>query len=258
MKKLNFYFLFLLGFTINAQKSPESPPVVAPTTVVEEVIEEYDDEYDYTPHATPSKEEIGEVYYEKRNLDPDFKNKYKGDKFDYDRIVKEKKRKPPSPPFFSLPTGIFQFLMYVVLGIIILMIIYFIVKNAGGFSFGKEQKKIKFDASGEQELEDEDNIENNDFYRLIQKAKSDKEFRKAIRYYHLWVLQSLSDKKIIRWNKDKTDYDYYQELAQNPIKEDFSNAVYLYDYIWYGNFQLNQDEFTKAESIFQRTLNKLK
>ena len=247
MKKYNFLFFGLILLCSNglAQEVLEKPiPVV-------ETMEEYTD-----TNPTPSKEEIGTLYYEQRNLDSDFKNNYKGEKFNYDRVVKE--YKPPSAPLFSLPTGLFQVLMYIVLGIILLLVIYFIIKNAGGFSFGSDQKKIKFDASEEQELEDTENIENNNFYQLIQKAKSDKDYRKAIRYYHLWVLQSLSDKKLIRWNKDKTDYDYYSELGETAIKEDFSNNVYVYDYIWYGKFPLNSSEFDLAESIFQRTLHKLK
>lgn len=249
MKKLRFLFfglIFIYSFGF-AQEVLEEPATVVDTFA----------EYNPT-NPTPSKEEIGTLYYKQRNLNPDFKNNYKGEKFDYDRVVKEKEYKPPSPPMFSLPTGLFQVLMYIFLGIILLFVIYFIIKNAGEFSFGSDQKKIKFDASEEQEVEDTENIENNNFFQLIQKAKSDKDYRKAIRYYHLWVLQTLSDKKLIRWNKDKTDYDYYKELGETAVKEDFSNNVYVYDYIWYGKFPLNSKEFELAESIFQRTLNQLK
>lgn len=248
--KLYFLWLVLISFPLLAQEYTET---VAPP----EPVEVYDEEYNPV-NPTPSKEEIGEVLYEKRNLDPDFKNKYTDKKFDYDRVVKQKEFKPPSPPLFSLPTGLFQFLMYAALAIIILLVIYFIIKNAGGFSFGREKKKINFSSSAEQALEDTDHIENNDFQKLIQKAKSENDFRRAIRYYHLWVLQSLADKKLIRWNRDKTDYDYFKELGQNAIKEDFSHGIYVYDYIWYGNFQINPKEFDIAESIFQRTLEKLR
>lgn len=251
MKKLNLFFcaaFFLVQFVSALQyEETIAPPVTSETY-----------EQDDTPNPTPTKEEIGEVYFEKRNLDPEFKDQYTGKKYDYDRVVKQKEFKPYSGPLLSLPTGLFQVLMYAALGAIILLVIYFIIKNAGGFSFGKEGKKIRFETSDEKEFEDEENIENNDFAQLIQKAKSEKDFRKAVRYYHLWVLQKLADHKLITWNKDKTDFDYYKELGQNLIKEDFSNGMYVYDYTWYGNFQLNSNEFSIAESIFQRTLNKLK
>lgn len=251
MKKFNLFF-FAVFFMVQFVLSQELEETIAP-----EPVEVYEEDYN-TPNPTPSKEEIGEVYFEKRNLDPEFKDQYTGKKYDYDRVVKQKEYKPPSGPVFNLPTGLFQFLMYAVLIGIILLVIYFILKNAGGFSFGKEGKKIRFETSEEKTLEDEENIENNDFAQLIQKAKSEKDFRKAVRYYHLWVLQKLADNQLIVWNKDKTDFDYYKELGQNLIKEDFSNGMYVYDYTWYGNFQLSAHEFSIAESIFQRTLNKLR
>ena len=249
MKKFKFLIFGLLLLPIlHGQEIVETidPPIVA-----EEIY--YEDQG--TVYPTPSKEEIGPLHFEKRNLDPEFKEDYKGKKFAYDRVVKQKTY---SPPAFSLTTGLFQVLMYIMLAVIILVVIYQIIKNAGGFSFGGERKKIKFDTSEEKHSEDTEDIANNDFKSLIEQAKSDKDFRKAIRYYHLWVLQTLSDKKLIRWNKDKTDYDYYRELGENPVKNDFSDSVYVYDYIWYGNFQINPKEFDIAESIFQRMLSKLR
>ena len=207
--------------------------------------------------AVSSKKERGETFYQQRNLDAGFKDNYKGKKFDYGRKTPEPQIKTLPPPLFSLPAGLMQALMYSLLGIIILVVIYFIFKNAGGFSFGSEKKKIRYDASEEKEDEDLENIENNNFRLLIQKAKSEEDFRKAVRYYYLWVLQKLTDKNLINWNKDKTDYDYFLELGQHPIKEDFSVNTYIYDYTWYGNFHLNPKEFELAESIFQRTLSKL-
>ncbi len=249
LKQIIFPVLLISQFSIGQQYEE--------TIVPPEPVEAYYEDYN-APNPTPSKEEIGEVYFEKRNLDPEFKDNYKGKKYNYDRVVKEKEYKPPSGPMFNLPTGLFQILMYAVLGAIVLLVIYFIIKNAGGFSFGKEGKKIRFETSDEKSLEDEENIENNDFPHLIQKAKSENDFRKAVRYYHLWVLQKLADNKLIVWNKDKTDFDYYKELGQHLIKEDFSNGMYVYDYTWYGNFQLSANEFSIAEHIFQRTLNKLR
>ena len=256
MKKLK-PLIFCITLVCSISFAQEITETISPPEAQESYVDEYTESYD-EPNPTPSKEEIGEVYFEKRSLNPDFKDNYKGKKFDYDRVVKQKEIKPPSPPLFNFPTGLFQILMYIVLAAIVLIVIYLIIKNAGGFSFGSEKKKIKFETSDETELEDEENIANNDFLNLIKKAKSDKDFRKAIRYYHLWVLQSLADKKLIHWNKDKTDYDYFLELGQHLIKEDFSNGMYVYDYIWYGNFQLDADQFNIAESIFQRTLNKIR
>jgi hypothetical protein len=207
-------------------------------------------------NPSPGKSERGEIFYQKRNFREDFKENYRGKEFDYDRKVK-----PPKtikPPLFQLPAGLMSVLMYAILAIIIVFILYQIFKNAGGFSFGKEKAKIKFDASEENpETENMDDISNNNFPNLIEKAKSEADYRKAIRFYYLWVLQKLSDKNLINWNKDKTDYDYFLELKNHSIKEDFSVNTYIYDYTWYGNLNPDKSQFDLAETIFMRTLNKL-
>lgn len=253
MKKSNYFFLLalLLSAMLGGQIHSSTLTEAAPDD------EYYEETYKEEPIVTPSREERGEIFYEQRNLDPKFKEEYTGKPYDYDRVVKEKKKKEPQVPSFQFPTGIFSFLMYSILAIIILAVIYYIIKNAGGFQFGSAKQKIIIHSTEEKTLEDVEHIENNDFPRLIQTAKENQDFRRAIRYYYLWVLQKLTDRKLIKFNKDKTDYDYFLELGQHPIQEEFSQNTYIYDYIWYGKFPISEREFGMAESIFQRTLKKL-
>jgi len=205
-------------------------------------------------NETPGREERNEIYYNERNFDSGFKDNYKNKKFNYDR--KPKPKRNWNFPTFTLPPGLTNILMYSILGVIIVVVIYFIFKNSGGFSFTRKKPKIAFETSVE-ENENIEDISQNDFAGLIQKAKSEKDFRKAVRFYYLWVLQKMSDKNLIIWNKDKTDYDYFLELGNHPVKEDFSQNTYIYDCTWYGNFELDEKQFNLAETIFKRTLTKL-
>lgn len=259
MRKYSFYLLLLVFsfqfLPIHAQEWEEEYE-----EEFQEIFEESSEsaEQVFTPHysKTPISGERPPVYYKQRELDSDFKSKYKGKKYDYDRVVKPPE--PINPPNFSIPVGLLKFLMYGLLAILLIVVVYKIIQNAGGFTFGKSKTKIKVDFSDEHELEDVENIESNDFETLIQKAKDSKDYRRAVRYYYLWVLQRLTENKLIDWHKDKTNYDYFLELNQKTIQDDFSNSHYIYDYIWYGNFEFDLTEFNRAESIFKGTLNKLK
>lgn len=246
MKKIKLLLLILIGIFSFGQD----------TVIVDSVSQSYTGEY-YSEYDTPYGEDRPKTEFHKRELNENFKDDYKGDQFNYDRVVKEKKPKQINPPTFQIPGGILQFLMYAVLGIILILIIYFIIKNAGGFSFGSEKRNIKYDTSDEAGEEDLEEIGNNNFEQLILKAKSEQDYRRAIRYYYLWVLQKLTDRNLIKWHREKTDFDYLQELKNHAIKEDFSTNTYIYDHTWYGNFNLNSKEFELAESIFQRTLKKI-
>lgn len=246
MKKIKLLLFLIFGIFVLGQD----------TVVVDSVSQNYTGQY-YPEYETPNGEDRPKTEFHNRNLNENFKDEYKGEKFDYDRVVKERKPREIQPPMFQLPAGVLQILMYAVLGIIIIIVIYFIFKSAGGISFGREKRNISYDSSDESGEEDLEEIGNNNFEQLISKAKSEQDYRKAVRYYYLWVLQKLTDRNLIKWHREKTDFDYLQELKNHSIKEDFSTNTYIYDYTWYGNFQLNSKEFELAENIFQRTLKKI-
>ena len=58
----------------------------------------------------------------------------------------------------------------------------------------------------------------------------------------------------IEWDIEKTNSDYLYEL-QNPVyKEDFTYLSYLYNYIWYGEFEIDETTFNKAENRFKKSI----
>lgn len=271
MKRIKglFLIIFLFGFGFGFSGEPDDEyyddEYYDEDVVVDDgyFYDDYDEadtdaEYDRNYLPTPTARDRGQSNYSQRQLDPNFKDNYTGKRFDYDRNKKEKKHKPYNGPTLNLSFLFSKGVMYTVLALIIFAIIYYIIKNSGGFAFGSDRRKINYASDAEQLVEDSENIENNDFAKLIQKAKSQNNFRLAIRYYFLWVLQSMFDKKLIDWNKDKTNFDYFIELGKSPISDDFFKNTHIYDYIWYGNFELSDAEFRTAESIFQKTLKKLK
>ncbi len=69
---------------------------------------------------------------------------------------------------------------------------------------------------------------------------------------YLWVLRSYTDNNIIRWNPDKTNIDYFSEIKDKTLQEKFRYLSYLYNYIWYGGFSINDSEYRKARETFLR------
>lgn len=214
---------------------------------MEYVEENEEEEYQYEPRPT---------VFEQRNFDPNFLEKYQGKDFDYDK--QPKVQKEFSSFNFNLPSGLLQVLMYILLGVVILLVLYHVFKNMGFDAFRGRKKYIKSNSSNEIDLENPENIQDFNFKQLIDQAKAQSDYRKAIRLYHLWILQKLTHKNLIIWNKNKTDHEYYLELKSIELQSLFSNSTYIYDYIWYGNFDLNANEFEQAETIFQNTLNHIK
>jgi len=140
-----------------------------------------------------------------------------------------------------------EILIYVILIIIAVYIISRLFLNTNSTSFfGKKSKDLAPIAY------EEEHIEQINLDELIQNALKQSDFRLAIRYMYLKVLKDLSINNLINWHYDKTNYDYQNELKSSNLSENFGRVSYLYDHIWYGEFGLDEPEFTKAKKEFDQ------
>lgn len=139
--------------------------------------------------------------------------------------------------------------------IIVLIVVYIILKaliNKEGFGlFSKGNNKLMETSSFEE------NINEINFEKVINQAKSNGEQRQVIRLYYLWLLKTFSDKNLIKWDKDKTNADYLYEIQNERIKEDFAYLSYLYNYTWYGHVEISGLDFEKMNESFEKTLKSL-
>ena len=86
---------------------------------------------------------------------------------------------------------------------------------------------------------------------MIQAALNEQNYRLAVRFYYLLVLQKLAQKDLIDWQVQKTNADYVYEIKDNTLRGNFSRLTRIYDFIWYGNFEVNANDFAKAEKEFK-------
>lgn len=137
--------------------------------------------------------------------------------------------------------------------ILILLVIYLIVKallnKEGTWIFGSKSDAnlIRYD-------EIEKNLHLVDFEKLIKNSIKSGEHRLSIRYYYLFLLKKMSEKGIIEWDVEKTNSDYIYEIKSADLKANFEYLSYLYNYIWYGEFDVTPQEFEKAKKAFDSTI----
>lgn len=147
-----------------------------------------------------------------------------------------------------------EILMKVLAILVILFVVYMIVKiiinKEGGWIFSKSAKKIIVTEH------EEDNIHTLDFKNIISKSVTSKNYRLAVRYYYLWLLKSLTDKGKIEWDIEKTNGDYLSEINDETLKKDFQFLSYVYEYSWYGEFEINDTDFSKTEAAFLKLIAK--
>ena len=77
-------------------------------------------------------------------------------------------------------------------------------------------------------------------------------------YYYLLLLKNLSQAGIIEYDVEKTNSDYHYEINSEALKKEFSYTSYLYNYIWYGEFDIDISQFQKAKTAFNQFLDSVK
>lgn len=208
-------------------------------------------------------------YLERREFE-DVKEKYQGDDFVYERNIEnsgwwtrfKQWLNDLFRDLFNLNSAgqaskAVDIALKIAGAIIFLLVIYFIFKavmnDEGKWVFGKSSDKNLIPVT-----DIENNIHATDFKQLIAEAEKDSNYRLAIRYYYLWLLKGLTTAEIIDYDVEKTNSDYYNEITSQSVKDEFSYTSYLYNYIWYGEFDVNEQQFSKAKMAFIKFLNSIK
>lgn len=147
-----------------------------------------------------------------------------------------------------------EILMKILAILVILFVVYMIVKiiinKEGGWIFSKSAKKITVSE------DEEENIHTLDFKTIITNSIFSKNYRLAVRYYYLWLLKSLTDKGKIEWDIEKTNGDYLNEIKDETLKKEFQFLSYVYEYSWYGEFEIDNIDFSKIEASFLKLIAK--
>ncbi len=241
IKKLLFFWLYIFSVMVFSQE----------TKSLEEI---YKIKGDSTLQAEKEIDTIlqnkNTDFVKKRSFDTDLKNKYSSKEFVYVDDIKEKKVDPETGSipvnsgffkwFGSFMSTVFPFL----LGLIIVLIILktFLGSETNFWNFKKDTEKL---------ISEEEDIDEMDIDKLLANAIKNKAYRLATRYYYLSLLKSLTHQKHIAYHKDKTNSEYVFEIENKEIRKQFSYLSYIYSYVWYGEFSVDEGKFEIIESKYQ-------
>ena len=137
------------------------------------------------------------------------------------------------------------FKMALIIAAIVIIIVLVIKNNLRTVFYGKSTA-VAIDFK-----EFADDINKISFEELIAQAISNKDFRKAVRLHFLKLLKELTEQNIIKWQPNKTNTDYSMELADSKYYKQFNELSFMYEYIWYGDFRLDETNFRSAISKFK-------
>ena len=185
------------------------------------------------------------------------------DDFWYANKLKGKKKPEENDGFwdkFWLALGsiiskvFFQSILWIILIFIFIGIIVWLLVQNNISVFGRGNNTQLANGSNS----DEEDISTINFPVEISNAEQNNDFRLATRLQFLQLLRILSVNKKIEYARDKTNMDYLMQLFNTPIYDDFFKVTRNYEYVWYGNFEINamkyeviRNEFSKLNQILQ-------
>lgn len=206
-----------------------------------------------------------------RQFKENFKDNYSGRKYNYEgkATVRSKPSKygdtskySQNRPYvnedndadnFSFDFSLLNWGFLIILIIALPYLAYTLLNEGSGklFSFRKTEK---LQSHGEITAQ---NIGQADIKALITNAEKTKDYRLAIRYYYLLVLKHLNLKNFINYEDDKTNADYMNAIASQNFSKGFAYTSYIYDYTWYGEFSINEEQYQLAKDSFVQLIKEI-
>ncbi len=91
----------------------------------------------------------------------------------------------------------------------------------------------------------------------IENAVNAKNYRLAVRLLYLQLLKKLHSENLIKWAANKTNYDYFFEMRETKYSEMFFKLSRIYEYVWYGQFEVEEPLFLQTKNTFQKFYSEL-
>ncbi|MBT8378076.1 MAG: hypothetical protein KJN64_02475 [Ignavibacteria bacterium] len=135
----------------------------------------------------------------------------------------------------------------------LIIIIWGLFRGDKGFLFFR--KSINNEIEITEQKEDLNQI---NFDDLIDTAIENKNYKLAVRYLFLKSLKLLSDKEIIYLKKDKTNSQYLAEIKNIRLADAFKDAVYRFEWIWYGDFPIDEAVMSISKNDFNKLFKLIK
>jgi hypothetical protein len=134
----------------------------------------------------------------------------------------------------------------VVIIITLALLIFTLIKLLG--KTGNANAKVYTDNINIEELTEENFIET-DLEKLLRLALESNDYRSAVRILYLSTIQQLNTTGLILWKKDKTNKDFLREMRKHSEYKTFRDITLAYEIVWYGDRQIELQQFTSLKNI---------
>lgn len=169
------------------------------------------------------------------------------------REQKTRRNSPNFPDWGGDNMSISPVFTWILIGIAILLLVGLIFYLFFKAPVSNEDKKVERDIEDIAPTE----IPKTELQLRLEKAIADKDYRKAVRIYFIFILRGLSEKQLINWEKEKTNFAYLMEIRKSKYYKQFDESVMLFELVWYGKREVTEEIYSKVEPVLKKLTNDL-
>jgi hypothetical protein len=148
---------------------------------------------------------------------------------------------PSWSPGQSFPKYIVYFLLFGVL----VYLSYRVLKN-----FSRDSVTVKDLVKIEDPDDLEEKIHDVDLQQLLKESLEKKNFRSALRINFLIIIKLLSEKEKIIWARQKTNWEYYYELKDKLLADQYKILTQHFEEFWYGEQPFSELHYRSSERLY--------
>lgn len=154
---------------------------------------------------------------------------------------------------FSIPSWVSYTLMIIIIGLLVYFIVFTILRNSSN------KVKTGVTSLSEDDIKYiEENLFDNNLEQYIHEAKMAEDYKLAIRFSFIYIIRLLDENGIIKWRKQKTNYQYLTELEGNPFRDSFSLCKIIFENLWYGSSSFSDSLLIQTLELYASHISKLK
>jgi len=169
-----------------------------------------------------------------------------------DDETKEKKKETSIGKRPSMDFGGFKYVFYIIIAGAIIFLVVKILQNINSSPNIDVDKGRVYTLS-----EVEDKMLDIDLDKILNDALLAADFRLALRINFLIIIKMLSLSGKIIWTKEKTNWEYFNELNDPTIALKFKEIVEPFETICYGEHELSESQFNRLQPAYTVFKNKL-
>lgn len=163
-----------------------------------------------------------------------------------DDEIKEKEKETSSVKMPSMDLGGFKYVFYIIIAGAIIFLVVKILQNINSSPNIDVDKGRVYTLS-----EVEDKMLDIDLDKILNDALLACDFRLALRINFLIIIKMLSLSGKIIWTKEKTNWEYFNELNDPAIALKFKEIVEPFETIWYGEHELSESQYNRLQPAYE-------